>query len=519
MQTRQPERLIVVLGDQLNRDSAALQALNPQRDVVWMAEAREEATHVWSHKARIALFLAAMRHFRDQLRKRGLTVEYHALDEDRETSLASLLAQDLGRLRAGSVRMVQAGDHRVQTALERAVARAGAALARVPDRHFLCSLEDFDAWAEGRKQLRLEHFYRHLRQRTGVLMDGDAPVGGRWNFDADNRGRFGRQGPASLRAPKSFRPDAITRDVLGLVERRFAQHPGSLDAFDWPVTRRQALLALGDFIEHRLPMFGRYQDAMWDSEPWLYHSRLSAALNLKLLAPAEVIAAAEQALTDGHAPVNAVEGFIRQILGWREFVRGLYWRDMPEYAGRNELNAQLPLPDFYWTADTDMACLRSVVGQTLQYGYAHHIQRLMVTGLFALLLGVEPKRVHEWYLAVYVDAVEWVELPNTIGMSQYADGGVMASKPYVASGRYISRMSNYCGTCRYDPAQATGDTACPFTTLYWDFLMRHRDRFANHPRTGYQWRNLTRLSTPQRRAIRQQATRLRERLVAANAKT
>jgi deoxyribodipyrimidine photolyase-related protein len=409
--------------------------------------------------------------------------------------------------------MVRAGDHRVQTGIERCVEGTGSTLELVPDRHFLCTLEDFESWAEGRKQLRLEHFYRHLRQRTGVLMDGDAPLGGRWNFDADNRASFGREGPASLHPPKSFRPDPVTRDVLDLVERRFARHPGSLDAFDWPVTRRQALLALNDFTAHRLPLFGRYQDAMWDSEPWLYHSRLSAALNLKLLAPGEVVAAAEQALTDGHAPVSAVEGFIRQVLGWREFVRGLYWRDMPAYAGRNELGAELPLPTFYWTAETDMACLHAVIAQTLRHGYAHHIQRLMVTGLFALLLGVEPKQVHEWYLAVYVDAVEWVELPNTIGMSQYADGGVMASKPYVASGRYINRMSNYCSQCRYDPAQSTGDRACPFTTLYWDFLMRHRNRFAGHPRAGYQWRNLTRLNAQQRREIQRQARRLREHLV------
>jgi deoxyribodipyrimidine photolyase-related protein len=316
-----------------------------------------------------------------------------------------------------------------------------------------------------------------------------------------------------FRPPARFEPDAVTREVLALVEREFPDHPGSLAHFDWPVTPQQARAALDDFVAHRLPSFGRYQDAMWANEPFLYHSRLSAAMNLKLLDPREVVAAAEREYRDGRVPLAGAEGFVRQILGWREYVRGVYWLHMPGYLDRNALSAAAPLPAFYWTGETDMHCLRQTIRQTLDYGYAHHIQRLMVTGLFALLLGVEPRRVHEWYLGVYVDAVEWVELPNTLGMSQFGDGGVMASKPYCASGKYVQRMSNYCAGCRFDPAAATGDRACPFTTLYWDFLMRHERLLAANPRTALQAKNLVRLSAAEKTAIRAAADRFRVSLL------
>ena len=271
----------------------------------------------------------------------------------------------------------------------------------------------------------------------------------------------------------------------------------------------RSLQALGDFITHRLPHFGTYQDALWEGELWLYHSHLSCALNLMLLHPKEVVQAAEGAYRQGHAPLPSVEGFIRQILGWREYVRGIYWTRMPEYAQSNAWQAQGSLPAFYWTGDTDMACLSDAIQQTLAHGYAHHIQRLMVTGLYAQLLGVSPQEVHRWYLGVYVDAVEWVELPNTLGMSQFADGGLMASKPYVASGKYIDRMSNHCKGCRYRPDASTGPNACPFTTLYWDYLMRHEDRLAKNPRMVMQVRNLARMSEAQRQAIADQSRQLR----------
>ena len=508
-----PRVLAVVLGDQLDREAGLLRDLDPARDVVWLAEVAGEAEAVWSHQARIALFLAGMRHMRDDLRAAGHTVHYRTLGERAEATLEAALAADLGVLQPQRVRVAEPGEYRVRQALERACAQAGWALEVVADDHFLFDPASFDRWAAGRKSLRLEHFYRAARRTTGVLMDDGEPAGGQWNFDAANRKAFAKAGPPPIPAPASFPPDAITAGALADVRHHFPDHPGSLAHFDWPVTPDQAQTALTDFIDHRLPRFGDYQDAMWTGEPYLYHSRLAAALNLKLLRPGEVIHAAEAAYRAGRAPLAAVEGFIRQILGWREYVRGLYGHFMPDWLDWNALGAEQPLPALYWHGDTAMTCLREAVGQTLAYGYAHHIQRLMVTGLFALLVGVQPRRVHEWYLAVYVDAVEWVELPNTTGMSQYADGGLMASKPYAASGRYIQRMSNYCRHCPFDPARATGPKACPFTTLYWDFLARHRERFARHPRTALQWKNLERYSAAELNAIRTQAEQVRASLV------
>jgi len=516
-----PGHLLVVLGDQLDRSSDLFRGVDPRRDRIWMAEVAEESTHVWTHKARIAVFLAAMRHFRDRLRAEGLPVDYTELAADGSPgepgSLAAALLASLQRLAAGgwipdSIVVVEPGEWRVRRGLEEAAREAGLPLEIRPDRHFFTTTAEFAAHAAGRKQLRLEYFYRPLRERTGVLMDGDEPAGGRWNFDAENRGAFPKTGPGPLPRPAAFPPDAVTRGVIGLVERRFATHPGSLAAFDWPVTPADAAAALDDFIAHRLANFGAYQDAIWTGEPWLWHSRLSQAMNMKLLDPRDVVGAAERAWREGRAPLEATEGFIRQVLGWREYVRGVYWHFMPDYESRNALGADRPLPGLYWTADTEMNCLRDALSQTLAHGYAHHIQRLMVTGLFAMLMGVRPQDVHRWYLAVYVDAVEWVELPNTLGMSQFADGGVMASKPYCASGAYIHRMSNACKGCRYDPAQATGPDACPFTTLYWDFLARHRALLAKNQRMTMQLKNLDRKDAADLRAIRRQASDLRDGL-------
>jgi len=506
---RRPGRLVLILGDQLDPGHKLLDDLDPDRDRVFMAEVREEATHVRSHKARIVLFLSGMRHFRDQLRSCGLTVSYQALEDHSHPDLGAALAAELRAHPPDWVAMLQAGDARVQAAIGATVKAADLKLEVHPDPHFLNDDTSFDAWLAGRKQPRMEHFYRAMRKRTGILMQDGQPLGGKWNFDAANRKSFTRQGPPQSPRPPAIAPDATTREVMHLVSREYADHPGKLDSFDWPVTGDAARDLLEDFIRHRLALFGTYQDAMWTDEPFLYHSLLSSSLNLKLLDPREVLRAAEEALEEGAAPLACVEGFVRQILGWREYVRGIYWARMPDYAHLNGLAAARDLPDFFWTGDTDMACLRATIGQTLEYGYAHHIQRLMITGLFCLLLGVRPQSVHAWYLAVYVDAVEWVELPNTLGMSQYADGGYLASKPYVASGKYIDRMSNYCAGCCYDPGQAVGDAACPYTTLYWDFLVRHRGRFAHHPRTALQWRNLERLAPQQIKRIRLQADDLR----------
>jgi deoxyribodipyrimidine photolyase-related protein len=505
-------QLVVVLGDQLDRASPAFVGFDPRQDAVWMAEAHPESTRIWSSQMRVAVFLAAMRHFAAALRTEGLNVHYLALDDvPPRATLAELLVATIARVAPQRVVMVEAGEWQLREALRVAVGSTGVPLDEREDTHFFCSHAQFARHAAGRRQLRMEYFYRELRRRERVLLDGNGdPEGGEWNYDALNRRSFGRGGPQGLVAPRRFAPDPLTRTVLDAVRRWFAQHPGSVDEFDWPVTRASALSALDDFVEHRLARFGEHQDAMWAGEPWLFHSRLASALNLKLLNPREVVTAAESAYRTGRAPLAAVEGFIRQVLGWREYVRGVYWLHMPGYLERNALAAYEPLPAFYWSGETDMSCMRDAIRQTLRFGYAHHIQRLMVTGLFALLLGVEPRRVHEWYLSVYVDAVEWVELPNTLGMSQYADGGVIASKPYIASGRYIERMSNHCASCRYRPALAVGPTACPFTTLYWDYLDRHAARLASNRRMSMQLRNLERMGPKARREIGVQAASLRQ---------
>ena len=503
--------LVIVLGDQLDAQSSALQDFDPEQDVVWMAEVAEESTHVWSSKQRIAVFLSAMRHFANDLRAQGFPLVYTPLDDARNLgTLGQELDAAITQLHPAGLVMTAPGDWRVLQSLRTVAAQHGLALDLRDDTHFFSTVREFAAHAKGRKQLRLEYWYRELRHKHDILMDGKNPVGGQWNFDEDNRESFGKAGPQHLPPPTRFEPDATTQDVIALVNTHFASHPGTLTSFGWPVSRAQAVLALQAFIEQRLPLFGKYEDAMWSGEVWLYHSHLSCALNLKLLNPREVVQAAQAAYRAGHAPLAAAEGFIRQILGWREYVRGIYWTQMPEYLARNALEAQADLPAWYWTGDTDMACLKDAIGQTLEHGYAHHIQRLMVTGLYALLRGVKPQAVHAWYLSVYVDAVEWVALPNTLGMGQFGDGGLMASKPYVASGKYIQRMSNHCKDCRYDPALSTGASACPYTTLYWDFLMRHEVLLKKNPRMALQLKNMERLDSSAREAISGQAAAHRQ---------
>jgi deoxyribodipyrimidine photolyase-related protein len=506
-------QLVVVLGDQLNLDASAFDGFDATTDAVWMAEATDESTQVWSTKPRITMFLAAMRHFAQALAEAGRPLHYRRLDDPfNRGTLEAELGDAIERLKPQRLVVTAPGEWRVWQMLKRVAHTHDVPLDVRNDRHFFGTVREFAAHARSRRgALRMEFFYREMRRRHGVLMDGDQPVDGRWNFDEDNRSGFGSDGPGFVPPAPQFPPDALTHEVIALVNTRFAGHPGRLDSFAWPMTREQALHALARFVDERLPQFGHWQDAMWPAEPWLWHSQLSAAMNLKLLSAQEVVRAAEDAWRDGRAPLASAEGFIRQILGWREYVRGIYWTQMPGYVDLNELGAHGPLPAFYWTGKTPMACLADTIGQTLDHGYAHHIQRLMVTGVYALLLGVDPREVHRWYLAVYVDAVEWVELPNTLGMSQFADGGLMASKPYIATGRYIERMSGgrLCADCRFDPRQRTGDDACPFTTLHWDFVARHADSLAKNQRLGVQVKNLQRIDADERRQIAERAEAIR----------
>jgi deoxyribodipyrimidine photolyase-related protein len=494
--------LVLVLGDQLSAGSTALAGFDVARDRVLMIEAPGEATHVWSHKARIAFFLAAMRHFAIALEAAGRPLTYVRLDDSTAPTLAARFAEQLGALRPSRVVVAEPGEWRVLKDLQDACAAAAVALEVRADPHFLCSREEFAAWSGDSRTLRMEFFYRAMRRRTGVLMAAGEPEGGTWNYDRENRSGFGRAGPGLVPPPLGFPPDAITREVLREVETRFAGHPGSLARFDWPVTRTDALAALEDFVGHRLAAFGPFQDAMWTDLPFGWHSRLAAALNLKLLDPREAIDAALAAYRVHRLPLASVEGFVRQVLGWREFVRGVYWLDMPRLAAANHFGHARPLPAWYWTGATGMNCMRQAIGQTLALGYAHHIQRLMLTGNFGLLAGIAPREVCDWYLAVYVDAVEWVELPNTAGMALYANGGRFTSKPYIASGAYVRRMSNYCEGCRYRPDRRDGPDACPLTALYWHFLDRNEPLLAANPRTALMARQVARLPDGERRAIR-----------------
>jgi deoxyribodipyrimidine photolyase-related protein len=498
--------LRVVLGDQLSRNVASLEGLDPARDVVLLMEVQAECTYVPHHPQKIVLVLSAMRHFARALAARGVTVDHVRLDDpDNTQSFRGEVLRAAARHRPARIVATHPGEWRVLRDMQGWGEAAGLPVEILEDGRFLCPLPRFRAWAAGRRQYRMEFFYREMRRGTGLLMEGDAPAGGMWNYDAENRSALpkGLTPPPPLRFP----PDALTREVMALVAARFGAHFGDVEGFAWPVTAQDARAALDAFLRDRLPLFGDYQDAMAAGQPTMFHALVSTSLNIGLLDPMEACRAAEAAWRDGRAPLNAVEGFIRQILGWREYVRGIYWHLMPGYAEGNALDATRPLPGFYWGAPTTMRCVREAVAQTRDLAYAHHIQRLMVTGNFALLAGIAPAEINAWYLAVYADAFEWVELPNTHGMAIHADGGVMASKPYAASGAYINRMSDYCGGCAHDPKQAVGPRACPFNFLYWDFIARHAGRFAGNPRMAMPLRTLAKMDARKVAAMRQEAAR------------
>ncbi|MBO6756408.1 MAG: cryptochrome/photolyase family protein [Roseibium sp.] len=503
--------LVFVLGDQLSLNLSSLRRASRDRDQVLMVEVSEETTYVPHHKKKIAFVLSAMRHFAEELRRAGWQVSYVRLDDpDNTGSFTGELKRACAELRPRRIVVTEPGEWRVRAMMDGWAAALGRPVDILEDDRFVMRRQEFADWARDRKQLRMEYFYREVRKKTGLLMDGSEPAGGRWNFDADNRKPA--TGDLFMPRPRSHAPDAVTAGVLDLVSDRFAGHFGSLEPFGFAVTRADAQAAFDRFVEAALPSFGDYQDAMVRGEPFLYHSVVSAYLNVGLLDPISVCWKAEAAYRSGHAPLNAVEGFVRQIIGWREYVRGLYWYKMPDYVELNVLQADRSLPAFYWTGETDMRCMAEAIGQTKEEAYAHHIQRLMVTGNFALLAGIAPQHVHEWYLSVYVDAFEWVELPNTLGMSQFADGGILGSKPYAASGNYINKMSDYCSACAYDVKQKTGARACPFNALYWDFLDRNRSRLASNARLAQPYSTWKRMAPERKDAYLQSAAQFLERL-------
>ncbi|MCB1419556.1 MAG: cryptochrome/photolyase family protein [Notoacmeibacter sp.] len=498
--------LRLVLGDQLTRDLATLRDIDAERDVVLLVEVGEETTYVPHHKQKIAFILSAMRHFSAALSDEGFRVDHVRLTDEANThSFTGEVKRALKRHKLTRLVVTEPGEWRVRQMMEEWEAWPDVEVEVRDDDRFLCSRDRFAWLKSARKTGRMEFFYREMRKATGLLMAGDQPEGGQWNFDHDNRKPL----PPDFVSPKRlrFEPDAVTRDVIALVDERFAGHFGTLDQFGWPVSRKDALEALDHFIAECLPLFGDYQDAMKDGADFLCHSLLSPCLNAGLLTAREVCEAAVAAYEKGNAPLNAVEGFVRQILGWREFVRGIYWSEMPDYAATNHLSAKRNLPAFYWTGETDMRCMAECIRTTRDHAYAHHIQRLMVTGNFALLTGIEPAQIEEWYLAVYADAYDWVELPNVHGMVMHADGGLLGSKPYAASGAYINRMSDHCGSCRYKVSQKEGPDACPFNYLYWNFLIENEDVLARNARMAMPYKTLQRMGPERRREIMQDSAR------------
>ena len=494
--------LRIILGDQLSNEISSLSDINAEEDIVLICEVFAEATYVKHHKKKIVFLFSAMRHFAEELRvEKNYQVEYLKLnDPEPMQSFTQAVEKTLAKHKIDEIIVTSPGEYRVLTEINIWQELFGLPVDIREDARFLCNQVEFKNWSKDRKNLRMEYFYREMRKKYSILMDGDQPIGGKWNFDLENR----KPPNPNFDIPETFssEPDAVTLDVMQLVEDKFSDHMGVLSDFHFAINAAQAKIALKQFIDERLKYFGDFQDAMIQGKPWMYHSHVGLYLNCGLLSPLECIQAAEQAYHDSHAPLNAVEGFIRQILGWREFVRGIYWNEMPDYASLNFFEAERDLPAFYWDADTKMNCMHQSVKETSQNAYAHHIQRLMVLGNFALLTGIDPVQVNAWFLSVYADAFEWVELPNVSGMALFADGGYLASKPYAAGGGYINKMSNYCKSCSYSVTKKSGPDACPFNYLYWDFLERNRNKLGNNHRIGMMYKVYDRMSEEKKEMIK-----------------
>lgn len=503
--------LIVILGDQLSLQNPALKKANKQQDTILMVEVMEEATYVEHHPKKIAFIFSAMRHFAQSLEQDGYHIRYVKLDDaHNQGSFTSEVRRAVKDLSYDEIFVLHPGEYRVLKAIEQWEHLTQCKTHILDDDRYYCSIEDFKIWAEGRKTLRMEYFYREMRKRYNILMDKDKPVGGEWNYDDQNRKSI----PDDLDLPErlKFEPDEMTSEVLALVDEKFGHHFGDLTPFWFAVTRSDARKALDHFLKECLDRFGDYQDAMIHNHHLLFHSLLSMYINVGILDPSEVVEAAQKRYQEGKAPLNAVEGFIRQIIGWREFIRGVYWLKMPGYGDENFLNAKRPLPDFYWSGETDMNCMTQAINATKENAYAHHIQRLMVTGNFALLAGLDPKDVQEWYLAVYADAFEWVEMPNVVGMALFADGGVFASKPYAGGGSYINKMSNYCSNCYYSVTKKNGERACPFNYLYWNFLIENKDKLEGNSRVAMMYSTLKRMNDKKIEAIKMDSERFLSKL-------
>lgn len=482
--------LRLILGDQLNSSHPWFES--PEQDVMYvMMELRQETDYVRHHIQKIVAFFLAMRHFASWLTSNGHQVIYITLDDSSQSgSLTDQLTRIIESENIGRFEYILPDEYRLDAQLSEFCADLSIPSAAADSAHFLTQRDEVSKLFAGKKTYLMETFYRSMRKRYHVLMeeDGKTPLTGQWNYDADNR----RKLPSEISIPDA---PSTTRDVSAMVHMLEAcgvQTIGTINtqAFPWAITREEGMVLLEDFLEHRLPLFGTYQDAMTRRHAFLFHSRLSFLMNAKILHPLEVIRKAEAwwKTRQDSIHISQVEGFIRQILGWREYMRGIYWAEMPDYASLNFFEHEAPLPDFFWTGDTKMTCLSESIGQSLEHAYAHHIQRLMVTGNFALLLGCHPDEVDAWYLGIYIDALEWVEITNTRGMSQFADGGIVGTKPYVSSANYMHKMGDYCASCQYDRKKKTGSDACPFNSLYWDFYARHADKLRNNSRIGMMYR-------------------------------
>ena len=500
--------LRVILNDQLSENISSLENCKKSQDIIFMSEAKEEYTYVKHHKKKIVFLISAMRHFKEQLLSKGYNVVYTEIDDENNTGSISTEVERIVKENGKIMRIIitHPGEYRALQYVNEWQEKYGLPVIVMPDDRFLSNKNEFNQWANGRKQLRMEYFYREMRKKYCILMNGTNPVGGKWNYDSENR----KLPQEDLNIPNTYQSkvDDITNNVINIVDKLFSDHFGDINPFYFAVTRNQALEALNKFINQRLKYFGDYQDAMIEGEPWMYHSHISFYINCGLLSPLECIKAAETSYYKNQAPLNAVEGFIRQILGWREYIKGIYWLKMPQYSNLNFLDAQKNLPDFYWTANTKMNCLRQCVLETKKNAYAHHIQRLMVLGNFALIAGLSPKQVNEWFLIVYADAYEWVELPNVTGMILFADGGLLGSKPYASGGNYINKMSNYCNNCSYKVNEKNGSNACPFNYLYWNFLVTNREKLENNPRIAMMYKSYDRMTDEKKKAIKYDSNNL-----------